>query len=150
MFQTDDSWERTSERDVLRSLFSQPGLRRHPLIEVAQNVPLFHVDVLLEGEAEEHGFWARFVGTDLATVMHFLNDNDIAKSRISVQTAHAQTDEYRIRLVHRIYEVRRYDGATIYGYECENGERVFEHQLSPHAHVEGVERVAWASSDRNQ
>lgn len=147
MFQTDDSWEETSEREVLRALFGQPGLRRHSLIEVAQNVPLFHVDIVLEGEAEEHGFWARFVGTDLATVMHFLNENDIARSRISVQSSHAQTDGYQIRIVARIYEVQLHDGAIYYEYEYENGERVFEHQCSLHGHEDNVERVVWTSSD---
>jgi len=103
MFQTEDSWEESTNIDLLRSLFSQPGLRRHSIVEVADDIPIFHVDVIFSGEAAEHGFWTRLIFRDIALVIRFLYENDVAESRISIQSPKKYDDAYTISQVSKIY-----------------------------------------------
>lgn len=145
MFQVDDSWELTSERDILRLLFNQPGLRRHPLVEIVDNPPIFHLDVMFEGEAEELGFWARFLGADLATLVRFLEDNEVAKARISVQTPVSHTDEYSIRKIHKIYECCRPDGITYFQYECKSDVYLVDHHSISDEQEGDTKRVVWSA-----
>jgi hypothetical protein len=145
MFQVDDSWELTSERDILRLLFNQPGLRRHPLVEVADNPPIFHLDVMFEGEAKELGFWARFLGADLATLVRFLEENDVAKSRISVQTPVSHSDEYSIRKIDKIYECCRSDGIVYYQYECMSNAHLYSKPESFNEQASDIKRIVWSA-----
>jgi hypothetical protein len=141
MFQVDDAWEQTNERDILRLLFNQPGLRRHPLVEVVDNPAIFHVDVMFEGEAEELGFWARFIGADLETVLQFISGNDVVRSSISIQSPFSRTEDYNIHKVDKIYECRGPDGATYFQYECAENSSVPAH----HAKVGEAKRVVWSA-----
>lgn len=145
MFQVDDAWELTNERDILRLLFNQPGLRRHPLVEVVDNPPIFHLDVMFTGEAEELGFWARFLGADLATVVRFIEENEIAQSRISVQTAISHTNEYRIQRVGKIYECHRPDGITYFQYESVDDVSIIDSSNASGAQTGDMKRVIWSA-----
>lgn len=138
MFQTEDSWEESSNIELLKSLFSQPGLRRHSIVEVAEDIPIFHVDVIFGGEAAEHGFWTRLIFRNIALVIRFLYENDVAESRISMQSPKKYDDAYTISQVSKIHLHVSTSGQLIYVCEHKDGTRFptdvpldVDHEIEP-------------------
>lgn len=129
MFQAEDSWESQSNLQVLRSISGNPGLRQYPLIAVPLNVPLFHVDVLFEGEGADLDIWERFICYDLATTAELIEQEDVADIRVCMQTQFVRGHAYKIRKVVEIKCISVRKDTRAYSCICEDGSGFEDHFL---------------------
>lgn len=121
MFHTEAAWEEAFESEVLRSLLSQPGLRRYPLVELSTNVRIFHVDILFSGEGGDLGLWNRFICANQITLIELIEQNEFLDMSISVQTPRTGGKQYSIALVTEIVEALGSCGDKFYLFKCADG-----------------------------
>lgn len=118
MLQTDQSWECYS---TLGAIFNQPSLRSYRFVEVALNLPLFHLDTVLFEETEGDGAWSRFICSQLTDVLEIIRRDDSSNVRISIQTPRSN-DGYKLFSVAQIIEGRSRLGDSLYLFLGANGE----------------------------
>ncbi len=121
MFHTEAAWEESFGSEVLRSLLSQPGLRRYSLVELSTNVRIFHVDILFSGEGKDLELWNRFICANQVTLVELIEQNEFSDITISVQTPRAGGEQYSIVLVTEIAEVLDVFGDKFYLFKCADG-----------------------------
>ncbi len=143
MFRVNDTWEEVDTRDDLRTLSNRPWLRRHPLVEVSANSPLLHIDVMLKGSAERLGVWSRFIATDIRNVVQFLKDNEIARSRLTVQTPHADPQQYQFSPINKISEFVDAAGDTHFRYEGDGAQLIVCESRSAKLYNQCMEKEVW-------
>lgn len=118
MLQTDQSWECYS---TLGAIFNQPSLRSYRFVEVALNLPLFHVDTVLFEESEGGGSWSRFICCQLTDVLEIIQRDDSLDVRISIQTPRSD-DGYKLFSIAQIIEGRSRLGDVLYLFLGADGE----------------------------
>lgn len=124
MFQIDTSWEALSSSQVLRALFGTVNLKQYSVVEIKNNVCLFHVDVLFAGEGVELGLWERFVCADLVSTADLIQQELVREVAVHVQTPFSRDKPYQLL---RVVEFNRiFDDQQNYGYSClcDNGFRI--------------------------
>lgn len=122
MFQIEDSWEYTLGSDVLRSITEAPGLRQYPLVEIAANTRIFHVDLLLKGEGAELRLWSRFLCYSLSTVVDLVSQNEAQDATVSIQTQRHEGGRYDIIEIAEIGEGIDADNRHFYFCKTKNGD----------------------------
>jgi hypothetical protein len=126
MFQCYDDWEEEDDREMLRAVFEQPTLRRHPLIEVVGNPYLVHIDAVLDDDDKELQLWQRFICTDLVRTAAFLKDNAFAHCRLSVQDVHDSAGPYVMHEITHVTEGFDRNGLHYIGFYTKSG-KMFTH-----------------------
>jgi hypothetical protein len=140
MLQTDQSWECYS---TLGAIFNQPSLRSYRFVEVALNLPLFHLDAILFEEAEGGGAWSRFICSQLTDVLEIIRRDDTSNVRISIQTPR-NDDGYKFFSIAEIIEGRSRLGDMLYIFLGANGER-YVHSLRGEGISDMLERrIVWS------
>lgn len=118
MLQTDKSWECF---DALGAIFNQPGLRTYRCVEVALNIPLFHLDLIFDCADEIGDVWSRHIYSQLADVLDVIRRSDVKRMLLSIQTPRLD-DGYRFFSVQQIILAKNSSGDSFYFYVGENQE----------------------------
>lgn len=120
MLQTDKSWECF---DALGAIFNQPGLRTYRCVEVALNIPLFHLDLIFDCVDERGDVWSRLIYNQLTDVLDVIRRSDVKRMVLSIQTPRLD-DGYRFFSVKQIVLAKNSSGDSFYIYIGENQEYV--------------------------
>jgi hypothetical protein len=140
MLQTDESWECFS---ALSAIFNQPGLRSYRFVEVAINIPLFHLDLVLLGDEETGHAWSRFICYQLADVLSVIGRCDVANARISIQTPR-KGDGYTFFSISQVIEGRNQAGDILHLFIGSNGEE-YIHALRGEGDADMLDRrILWS------
>lgn len=125
-FLVNEAWE---NRNPFLQAFCAPGTRLYPVVEVALNGPLWHLDVLTAGDvSESERCWRRFLLTSVTQVLALLREQGSCESQLSFQstTDGQRGAEYLIRKVRQIIAATTTDGSKAHVVICFDGTRIMQ------------------------
>ena len=99
MFQTEPSWEIQEGTELLRALAGQPNLRQYKMFEVALNMPIYRLDVVLPEKFSKDQVLRRFRLQSLDDALQFIKDANPVETRLTQETAFEDGEEDRLRLI---------------------------------------------------
>lgn len=121
MFQTEPTWEIREGIEMLRALAGQPELRQFRMLEIALNVPVYRVDVVLPEKYSKDQVLRRFRMTTLSAALEFIRAENPVEVRLTQESAFEDGKEDELRQIFRISEGYNGQGQLVYVCETNHG-----------------------------
>jgi hypothetical protein len=120
LLRTLDAWESQENPD---RVFGEKGTRRHPVVELTLNVPLLHVDIVLQPAKGEPSLWSRFLFADPQHAVQFVHQDGVEEVRIALQSA-LDVEGKRTYSIDEVVEIHRCETASgnfVFDYVFDDG-----------------------------
>lgn len=87
MFQTEPAWELSAGMEMLRALAGQAELRQYRMFELAINMPIYRLDLVLPEKFSKDQVLRRLRSQSLLEALEFIRDHNPVEVRLSQETA---------------------------------------------------------------
>src|SRR5471030_2676500 len=106
MFQTEPNWEINAGMGILRALAGEAGLRQFRMFELALNVPIYRLDVVLPEKYSKDQVLRRFRLQSLTDALQFIREYHPVEVRLSQETAFFDGTQDEVRIIESVSTVR--------------------------------------------
>lgn len=121
MLQTETSWEIEDDTRIVRALTGDPTKRRYHLIELALNVPIYRLDVVMPGPNGGDPILRRFRFDNLHTALGFIQHKTPLLMKLIQEPAFAIDKQSELREIHAVFSGVDEDGLEVYVINTDKG-----------------------------
>ncbi|WP_139178094.1 hypothetical protein [Janthinobacterium sp. OK676] len=97
MFQTEESWQIQEGIEMLRALAGNANLRQYRMFEIALNMPIYRLDVVLPEKFSKDQVLRRFRLQSLHDALQFIKETNPVEVRLTQETAFEDGMEDQLR-----------------------------------------------------
>jgi len=142
MLQTETSWEIPDDTRIVRALTGDPTKRRYHLIELALNVPIYRLDVVMPLPNGGEPILRRFRFDNLQTALGFIEHRTPLLMKLIQEPAFAFDKKPELREIHAVYTAVDEDGLEVYVINTDKGVfrvgGVIERESDPLSNVKSI------------
>jgi|SRR5476649_2187725 len=106
MFQTEPDWEISAGMGILRALAGEAGLRQFRMFELALNMPIYRLDVVLPEKYSKDQVLRRFRLQSLTDALQFIREYHPVEIRLSQETAFQDGAQDEVRNIESVSTAR--------------------------------------------